>query len=84
MKKYQVTANIILIADGWVRAKNKEEAKKKYEEFLTKETKGLSIGEIDIREVLSKKSRHFDKKNEPVEKDFDETWDDCICSYYLN
>jgi len=81
-KVYQVNSILYLVADGWVKAKNKEEAKKKWEDFCYRESKGLSIGGIQIGDLMSPKSKYYDHNNVPKEEDFENY--DCITYNYLD
>ena len=84
-KKYQISAQVLVAADGWVRAKNIEEAKKKWEDFCQKETVGLSYVGTEINEVVSPSNKYYDKNNVPDDKDFDAHYTgDCITYNYLN
>jgi len=74
-KKYQITGQILLAADGWVRAKNKEEAKKKWRDFCLLETNGLSVLDVEITEILTPNSKYYDKSNAPSDEEFDQALD---------
>lgn len=81
-KVYQVTANIILNGDGFVKANSLTEAKEKYEMFLRHEVSGLSLVEIDVAEVMGHKNKNFDRDSKPSDAEFDES--DCVTRSYLS
>ena len=80
--KYQIRANVLVAADGFVVAKNKEEAKKKWREFCFSEMCGVSVSEVYFIDVLTTKNRHFDKEFQPTDEEFENK--DCITHNYLN
>lgn len=84
MKKYQITSQILIVADGWVRAENIQEAKEKWEDFCVQETVGLSYGGIEINDVLSPTNKYYDKDSVPDDGDFDLVFGDCITHNYIN
>jgi len=81
-KKYQIVANVWVAADGFVVAKNKDEAKKKWREFCFSEMCGLSVSEVDFIDVLTTQNHHFDKEGQPTDEEFENKH--CITHNYLN
>ena len=81
-KSYQVTSGAIILADGWVLAKNKKEAKKIWRDFVFNEMQGLSIADVQIHDLLSEKSRHYDHQSKPSNEEFDGAT--CITYSHLN
>ena len=80
-KKYQITGQILIAADGWVRARNIEEAKRKWREFCFMETDGLSVLGVDINEVITPRNEYYDKSAIPPDKDFDDALDGSSITY---
>ena len=84
MKKYQITGQILLAADGWVKAKNKKAAEKIWQDWCFSETQGLSTLEVKINEVICPNSKYYDKDNIPPNKDFDNYDKNCLTHNYWN
>ena len=82
MKKYQVYSNILLNADGWVIAKNKKEADKKWRDFCREETRGLSYITTKIIEIIPPNNRNYDKSSIPNDNDFNNNG--CLTYNLLN
>jgi len=83
-KKYQITGQIILAADGWVRAKNKKEAEKKWKEFCLIETAGLSVLDVEINEVVGPGDKYYDKSSAPSDEEFDQAIENSITFNFWN
>lgn len=84
MKKYQISSMAHIMADGWVEAKNIEEAKKKWRGFVFSEMRGTDIGDVRISEVISPKNKYYDKDNIPKQSEFEETKENCVTYNHLN
>lgn len=81
-KKYQIHANVWIAADGFVIAKNKKEAEKKWIDFCFSETLGLSVCDVDIIDVIPTTNRHYDHEGQPKDEEFE--YKECITNNYLN
>lgn len=84
MKKYQITGQILIAADGWVKAKNTEEAKRIWKEYCFVETGGMSVLDVEINEVITPQSKFYDKKNVPQDEEFEGFDENCLTANYWN
>jgi len=81
-KKYQITGQILIAADGWVRAKNKKEAKRKWKDFCFMETGGLSVLDVEINEVITPSNhKYYNRKDVPSDEKFDRAPDESSITF---
>jgi len=83
-KKYQITGQILIAADGWVKAKNKEQAIKRWRDYCFSETGGMSVLDVEINEVITPRSKYYDKDNVPKDKEFNNYDENCLTGNYWN
>jgi len=85
MKKYQITANVLIAADGWVKAVNQKEAEKTGRQFCFSEMQGLDVSDVKVFEIITPISKYYDKNNIPEDEEFEESINGkCITHNYLN
>lgn len=80
-KKYKVTANAVLAADGYVKAGNKKAAVEKYTEFIRDQLRGLSSIDIEIIEIFDENDVNYNPDYEPGDRGWN---NDCYTESYLS